>query len=145
VRRFLQAEWGSTLVVSRGRLHAADRLDGLIATLQERSVGLLTYVPGRDDCEIVTMNAVVQRRGVGRRLLAEMTSIARQRHWRRLWLITTNDNVPAQRFYEACGWRLKEIHRGAVEEARKLKPQIPMIGRNGTRITDEYEYELVLD
>jgi ribosomal protein S18 acetylase RimI-like enzyme len=144
VRRVLDREWGSSLVASRGRPHKADRLAGLIAIREETHVGLLTYSPGQDDCEIVTMNALVQRRGVGGRLLAEMIGFGRQRKWRRLWLITTNDNVPAQRFYEACGWQLKEIHRGAVEQSRRLKPQIPMVGRNGIPIDDEYEYELVL-
>jgi hypothetical protein len=36
------------------------------------------------------------------------------------------------------------IHRGAVDESRKLKPGIPLIGAHGIPLRDEIELEMVL-
>jgi hypothetical protein len=58
--------------------------------------------------------------------------------------VTTNDNAPALAFYRAIRWRLVKIHQGAVNEARRLKPQIPRTGWNGVPIEDEIEFELRL-
>ena len=63
---------------------------------------------------------------------------------RRLWLITTNDNVPAIEFYKRRGLRLAAVHHGAIAESRKLKPEIPLFGVGGRAIEDEVEFELPL-
>jgi hypothetical protein len=59
---------------------------------------------------------------------------------RRCWMLTTNDNVDALRFYQRRGFRLTAIRCGAVDQARRtLKPQIPVIGNYGIPIRDEIE------
>jgi hypothetical protein len=40
---------------------------------------------------------------------------------------------------------VKAIHAGAVDAARKIKPQIPLVGENGIPIHDEIEMEKNLD
>jgi ribosomal protein S18 acetylase RimI-like enzyme len=60
---------------------------------------------------------------------------------RRLWLVTTNDNLRAQRFYERAGFRLVEVREGEIERSRRLKPEIPLLGEGGVPIRDELEYE----
>ena len=62
----------------------------------------------------------------------------------RTWLITSNDNVNAIRFYQRRGMRLVAVHRGAIDEARQLKPSIPLVGKHGIPIHDELEFELPL-
>ena len=42
----------------------------------------------------------------------------RPRGLRALWLITTNDNVEAIRFYQRCGWDWVEFHRDSPTESR---------------------------
>ena len=37
--------------------------------------------------------------------------------------------------------RLVAIHRNALAESRRLKPEIPLIGLGGRPIEDELEYE----
>ncbi|MGD8245715.1 MAG: hypothetical protein PVG25_02965 [Anaerolineae bacterium] len=63
----------------------------------------------------------------------------------RIWLITTNDNLAALRFYQRRGFSLVAVHPGAVDQARTLKPEIPAIGHSGIPIRDEIELELPLD
>ena len=61
---------------------------------------------------------------------------------RRLWVLTTNDNVDALRFYRRRGFRLRELHPGAVDESRRrLKPEIPETGEYGIPLHDEIVLE----
>jgi RimJ/RimL family protein N-acetyltransferase len=82
---------------------------------------------------------------VGRRLLDAAKNIARVQACRRLWLITTNDNRSARAFYQAVGWRECAIHRGALTQARRLKPSIALIGPTGEPIEVEIEFEYLID
>ncbi len=140
-RDFLMQHWGSTRVVSRGRLHQADQLPGLLASLAGVRAGLLNYRVAGGELEVVTLQVTPPRQGLGSRLLEAAREKARQRGCSRLWLITTNDNEPAQQFYERRGMRLVAIHRNALAESRRLKPEIPLIGLGGRPIEDELEYE----
>jgi len=63
---------------------------------------------------------------------------------RRVWLITSNDNLDALRFYQRRGLRLVAVHRGAIDEARRVKPSIPATGEYGIPVRDEIELELQL-
>jgi hypothetical protein len=61
-----------------------------------------------------------------------------------VWLVTTNDNLDALRFYQRRGFRLAKLRRGAVDAARsRLKPTIPEVGSFGIPIRDEIVLELV--
>lgn len=137
--------WGSTRVVSRGRLHEPLGYPALVARHQCRLVGALTYEIRHGEMEVVTVDAFVAGLGAGGALLEAAAEEARRQGCRRLWLITTNDNTPALRFYQRRGLRLVALHRGAVAESRRLKPEIPAIGLDGIPIADELELELRLE
>jgi hypothetical protein len=40
---------------------------------------------------------------------------------------------------------LAAVHRGAISESRKLKPEIPRFGVGGRPIDDEIEFEWLLE
>lgn len=142
---WIGAHFGSTRIVSRGVLHDAQHLPGLVALEEGVPVGLLLYQIVQKDCEVVVLIALEPRRGVGTALLKAARQVARQAACRRLWLVTTNDNQGAQAFYQAQGLRQVVVHHGAIAQARVLKPEIPLLGENGIPIEDEIEYELMLD
>jgi GNAT superfamily N-acetyltransferase len=107
-------------------------------------LGMLTYVPGHDwrQCEILTLHAGEQWRGAGTALIEAAGQLARQQGCARLWVITTNDNVDALRFYQRRGFCLVTVHRGAVDRSRaRLKPEIPPVGAYGIPLRDEIELE----
>ena len=105
-------------------------------------LGVLTYVVDRDQCEVLTLHAGQQWRGVGSALLQLVDQVATEQGCRRLWLITTNDNVDALRFYQRRGFRLAALHRGAVDDCRaQLKPEIPTVGDYGIPLRDELELD----
>ena len=58
-----------------------------------------------------------------------------------LWLITTNDNTRALRFYQRRGFQMTQVYWHAVAEARKIKPEISLVSDDGIPI--EHEIELV--
>lgn len=139
VVELLRAHWHSTRVVSRGVVHHADRLPGFVALLDGKRVGLATYHLEAGACEIVTLNSLRHGCGVGSALVKAVLHMAQEGGCRRVWLVTTNDNLPALRFYRRCGFRLVAVHRGALERSRQLKPEIPLLGLNGVPMRDEIE------
>lgn len=144
VRELLAQRWSGPRLVSRGRVHEGDRLPGLVAVHGEEYLGLLTFHVEGPACEIVSLDSVVAGRGIGTALLATVEQVARDGGCRRLWLVTTNDNLPAVRFYQKRGFALVAIHRNALEIARLLKPAIPPIGIDSIPLRDEIELERLL-
>ena len=140
----LEREWGSTLVVSRGRLHQALELPGFVALVDGLPLGLLTYRIEEDECELVTINSLRSGEGVGSALLQAVREVAQSAGCHRLWLITTNDNMEALQFYQTKGFLLVALHRNALQLSRKLKPQIPEVGQHGIPLRDELELEMIL-
>ncbi|MDE2490295.1 MAG: GNAT family N-acetyltransferase [Elusimicrobia bacterium] len=143
-RALLKERWTSARIVTRGRVHRADRLPAFVARLDGERAGLATYRLEGAECEIVSLDSTRERRGVASALVGAVRAEAARRGCRRLWLVTTNENVRAQRFYEGRGFALARVHRGAVEADRRLKPSIPKLGEGGVPIVDEHEYELAL-
>ena len=133
VERFL-SERHSARVARLGELVDPLEHPALIAERDDGSLaGVLTYVVDGDSCEILTLHVAEQWTGVGTALIAAV-----ERKARRLWLLTTNDNVDALRFYQRRGFRLAELRPGGVDESRaRLKPEIPETGEYGIPIRDE--------
>jgi GNAT superfamily N-acetyltransferase len=144
VRAVLKEHWGASEIVSRGAVHDASLLPGFIAVMDATKVGLLTYCIVGGRCEIVTLNALVEKKGVGSSLLAAVRHLASARGCEALWLITTNDNTYALRFYQKHGFVLVAIHCNAIDESRVLKPEIPLVGLDNIPIRDEIELKFRL-
>jgi GNAT superfamily N-acetyltransferase len=144
ITAILVERWGAPIVVSRGVRHDMRDLSTLVADEDGEIAGVLTYNPGEREAEVVSIDALRQNRGIGTALLDAVVDVALANDWRRLWLITTNDNTTALRFYQRRGWDLVAVHRGAVDESRRLKPEIPQTGDDDIPIKHELELELVL-
>jgi ribosomal protein S18 acetylase RimI-like enzyme len=142
-KQLFESEWGGVEVVSRGRVWDASQLLGLVARIGRQLVGLVTYRIEDGECELVTLNSLFPNAGVGTALITEVREIAQKAGCQRLWLITTNDNTQALRFYQSRGFHLVAHHRNAIKASRKLKPTIPLIGINGIPILDELELEII--
>lgn len=143
VTQILKDSWGSTVVISRGVAHDAVRLPGFIAECAGAPAGPVTYCPDGSASEVVTLDSLQRECGVGTALLSGVSAAARAAGGTRLWLITTNNNFDALRFYQRRGWRLRGVHRGAVDEARRRKP-IPLVGAYGIEIHDDLELDLTI-
>ena len=136
--------WNADHVVSVGRVHYLFELRGFVAESNAERVGLLTYKVDDRQLEIVTLDSLMEGVGIGTALVDHIIEDARKKKCNRVWLITTNDNMDALRFYQRRGFVIQKINRGAIEESRKLKPSIPQVGNHGIPIRDEIVMEYML-
>ncbi len=142
IEELLVERWGATMVVSNCMMFDAAALPALVAGERD---GLATYVLEPDGvAELVSLDARTPGRGVGTALLEGLAALLRARGVAVLRLTTSNDNVDALRFYQRRGFRLTHVRPGGLDEARKLKPSIPLIGRYGIPLRDELELRLDL-
>ncbi len=141
-RSTLRAGWGSTQVARLGELVDAAGLPGFVAELDGEKVGLATFAERSDGVEVVTLQALIEGRGVGRALLDRVRARAEEPGAERLWLTTTNDNARAFAFYQRWGMDLVRLIHGGVEASRRVKPSIPTVGQNGIGLRHELEFEL---
>jgi uncharacterized protein YhfF/N-acetylglutamate synthase-like GNAT family acetyltransferase len=131
------------LVARKGELVDARRSPALIAEVDGGLAGVLTWRLDGASMEVRTLHAARQWAGTGTALLAAVRRVAEASGARRLWLITTNDNVDGLRFYQRRGWRLAAVDPGAVDRSRaSIKPAIPERGAYGIPLRDEIELEL---
>ena len=137
VRDILFRHWGPPGIVTRGRMHPAHTYPGLIAWIDGRCAGLVTYRARSARCEIVSLNSFLESRGIGSRLLRAVERRARSLGCRETWLVTTNDNLRAIGFYQRRGMRIRRVDPGALERSRRLKPSIPRLGIDRIPIRDE--------
>jgi len=144
VRDLLVQKWQSPKIVRRGVMCYADQLPGFVAFHGERRVGLFTYRVDDGECEIVTLNSLEEGMGVGSSPIETVRSTALSNKCSRIWLITTNDNTPALRFYQKRGFVLAALYRNAIEQSHKIKPEIPRVGLDGLPLRDEIELEMTL-
>jgi GNAT superfamily N-acetyltransferase len=138
--------WGAEFIVSRGRKVYPQELPAFLAVTPDgQRIGLATYDVVGDACELVTLDALRQWGGIGTALLSAVRAAAEHAACRRLWLVTTNDNLDALRFYQRRGMHLAAVHHGLRETARRLKPQIPLTGCFDIPILNEIELEMPLE
>lgn len=149
VAHFMDEHWGTTQIVSRGKSHYGHLMPGYVAEREGKeeteTIGLLTYRLEDNTCEIMTLNSLDEEKGVGtalvERLVEDVKAIG---NIKRIWLITTNDNLAALKFWQKREFVLVTIHRDSIKESRRLKPQIPIVGQEGIPIRDEIELEYPL-
>lgn len=137
--------WGSDLMVTRGKAYNILDHPGYIAIEDEHIIGLIIFRMEDQACEILSLDSLVENKGVGGRLLEEVVRISRDAGCKRVWLITSNDNTRAMRFYQKRGYEFKAIYLNAIEDARKIKPEIPLFGYDNIPIKHEIEMEMLLD
>ena len=141
----LEENMGGSRVARLGELIDPVGLPGLVAERDGERLGLLTYIVHGDQFEVLSLHCRVWNTGAGGALLEAAAELAAGRGCRRLWLVTTNDNLHALGFYQRRGLRLSALHAGAVDRDRALKPELPEVNPdNRIPIRDLLELELDL-
>lgn len=64
-----QREWGGTTMVSKGKVHHLADLSALIAWDGETRTGATTFRLDETGCELLSINATTEGRGIGTALL----------------------------------------------------------------------------
>ncbi|MFL0364880.1 GNAT family N-acetyltransferase [Pseudobacillus sp. 179-B 2D1 NHS] len=146
VNDFFIEHWGSPEMVISSGIFDCTKLKGFaVVNEKEVIVGYITYVIGSNECEIISLDSIEEGKGIGSALLQKVEQTAKEEGCNMIKLITTNDNLHALKFYQKRGYYLTELYRGAVVEARKLKPEIPDLGNDGIPVHDEILLTKLLD
>jgi 2-oxo-4-hydroxy-4-carboxy--5-ureidoimidazoline (OHCU) decarboxylase/N-acetylglutamate synthase-like GNAT family acetyltransferase len=146
-------EWARRLIgTHQGGDHRVARLgelldplaqEGIVAELHGRPIGLLTVHETERGLEVLSLHSETGGTGAGTRLLETALRVAAASDAPRLWLVTTNDNLEAIRWYLRRGMTVAAVHAGAVDHDRALKPSLPTTNpSNGLPIRDLVELEL---
>ena len=144
VVKFLIENWGSTRQVAYGKPYQPSEHPGFAAIQNGAPVGLITYQIRGGECQITILNSLAEKIGIGTALVDAVRVVATTAHCKSITVITTNDNMEALRFYQKRGFSLATLYRNAVEQSRKIKPEIPLTGQNGIQLQDEIELKLSL-
>ena len=144
LRQFWIEHWGGEEMITRGNIYRPEQLEGFAVEDEDEWIGLLTFVVKDDECEVTSLDSLREGQGIGSKLIDQAIEEARTLGCKRLFLITTNDNLNALGFYQKRGFEIAAIYRGAVNESRKIKPSIPLVGYNNIPLRDEIELEMSL-
>ncbi len=141
---FVIDRWSAPTVVGHGQVYRVAELPGFVALENNAPLGVITFTIEDDACEVVTIDSLREGGGIGTALLRAVLDEAREAGCKRVWLITTNDNLPMLRFAQKRGFMLVAVHPNALEKSRALKPEIPLLGIDRIPIRDELELERAL-
>ncbi len=144
INNFIRSHWFSTVMVVRGELFDMTILDGFVVYEGEKIIGLVTYKISGTECEIMSLDSLMERQGIGTALINKVIETARENKCMKIKLITTNDNVNALRFYQKLGFDMAKLYHNALDISRKLKPTIPLIGDFDIPVKHEIEFEMDL-
>ena len=144
INTFIIRQWFTLDMVVHGEIINLSRAEGFYYSENEEINGLITYRIIDNEMEILSLDSLIPNKGYGTGLLNEAIQKARNTGCHRIMLITTNDNLNALRFYQKRGFDMVKLYRNAVDESRKLKPQIPLVGMDDIPIRHEIELELIL-
>ena len=144
VNQFFIDNWYSTDISIRGQIVDGIKIDGFLVKEKNVIIGLVTYTFYEDVCEIVSLDSKRENIGIGSALLQQVENIAIDNRCKKMRLITTNDNMRALQFYQKRGYCLTKLYPNAMEEVRKIKPNIPILGDNNIPLRDELELEKIL-
>lgn len=144
INDFISSHWFSTVMVVRGDLVDMTILDGFVTYEGEKIIGLATYRIYGTECEIMSLDSLVERQGIGTTLVNKVIEIAKEIKCTKIKLITTNDNINALRFYQKLGFDMAKLYRNALDISRRLKPTIPLLGEFDIPLKHEIEFEMDL-
>jgi ribosomal protein S18 acetylase RimI-like enzyme len=128
-------------MIVHGDMVGYDEVDGFIFG---DWLGLVTFRLMGDDLEITSLNSLQEGRGIGTALVQATLEEAKNRKCAGVWLTTTNDNLHALGFYQKRGFKLIALYPDALDESRKLKPGIPLIGMNNIPLRDEIVLQILI-
>lgn len=144
INEFIISHWFTTDMVIRGNIFDMTILDGYATYENEEVIGLITYKFEDNECEIMSLDSLKEKQGIGTALLNKVIEIAKVKGCTKVKLITTNDNINAIKFYQKRGFDMAKLYHNAVDTSRKLKPSIPLLGDFDIPLKHEIEFKMYL-
>ncbi|MGB7536931.1 MAG: GNAT family N-acetyltransferase [Anaerolineales bacterium] len=144
IQQLMREQWAADFIVVRGEIYYPAELPGFVAEIGPAKAGLIIHRVYGEGCEIMALVSLFPARGIGGALIEAVKQAVQPEGCRRFFVVTTNDNLHALRFYQRRGFFLSALRPNAITETRKYKP-VPLLGEDGIPIRDEIELEMTLD
>lgn len=141
VSKLFKESWGGISMVSREKEYFIFNESIILAKLNDKILGTLVFRRENDEIEILTLESIEKYKNIGTKLLEFLLESHVTEDIKRIWLITSNDNLNAIRFYQKRNFSISNVYKNAINKARELKKSIPWYGHYGIPITDEIELE----
>lgn len=141
VDQYIKDEWGGLTIVTLGNAYNANILPGYVMMHEGTIAGAILYRLDGKACEIAVLYSLMENQGIGSALIREVISLADKNGCERVWLVTSNDNTHAIRFYQKFGFALKAVHINSFDLIRKFKPHLPERGIDQIPLAHEFEFE----
>lgn len=131
---------GGPRMVSGGFVYDLADYPAYVAMDGDEPAGFIVYRVGGLRVYILGILSIVPRKGVGSKMLDALEKRSQDEGKTQIRLSATNDNLPALRFCQLRGYRLRQLIPDAFDAAKKLKG-IPedqvVIGVYGIETRDE--------
>ena len=131
-------EFGGRQLVANGEPVSPDDAELLVAETEGGVAGALAWRRVDDSLHVIALatDPMWQRAGIGSYLLAEAELIARRLEIPRIVVTLSNDNIPAQYFYQRRGYRVTRV----LSEAISAQPRNRgLVGFANIPIVDELQ------
>ena len=139
VKKIFIDKWKTDYMISKYKIHYVDNLESFVYLENNTIVGILTFVIENNDIEIVSLDSFKENNGIGSLLINEIIKYYKINNFKKVWLVTTNDNLHALKFYQKRNFNISNIYLNAVNKAREIKPSIPKNGYDDIPILHEIE------
>ncbi|MBF0209235.1 MAG: GNAT family N-acetyltransferase [Oligoflexia bacterium] len=151
IKELMDRYWGGEPLIIRGKDYYPSALPGIIVEGDHGQIEAFLFYEIKDraednkkECEIVVFEVLAKFNGTGTMILNQFLEMAKNNGCSRIFLMTTNDNLDALRFYQRRGFTICGIHLNSVAAARKVKPKISLLGDYNIPVRDEIDLELLL-
>ena len=111
--------WGDPVQLMFDQQFMVTEYPAIIAECDNKIVGFLFYAPFREDGVLIMAVGVLpqyQSCGIGRALITQVEKFAKEQNQQQLFVVTTNDNLPALAFYQQLGFQLFEVVPNVVSQ-----------------------------
>ncbi len=146
IREVTSRSFGQSHIISRGRQHCPEDQPGFIAWSDTGNrLGAATFHVEGLYCEITWFESRTGMSKIGRMIIAAIQDAAEEAGCIRLWLVTTNDDIPAICFFLEQGFRIFTVHANSTFFSRCPKPSVSIPGVSDQPTYDEIEFEMNLN
>lgn len=76
---FFNEHWGSSEMVISSGIYRCENLDGFIFEENDQIVGLITYVIKGNEIEIISLDSILEGKGIGTALIEKVENVAKQK------------------------------------------------------------------
>jgi DNA-3-methyladenine glycosylase I len=104
IKLVIKERWNDERIVYNGKVFYPHKLKGFIALKDKEIIGLITYKEFRNLYWIISIDSLIEGRGVGTALIEAVKNEAKNKGVKKIKIITTNDNLTALRFYQNEGF-----------------------------------------